>query len=273
VDEQLSKKTYPSAYVAFLDILGFKAFVRCHTHKHLESFILDTFYGTAEHALSNGKYVSVTDGKSESIGPDIRQATVNSLLISDNIWLWTNDDSAESFAKIVKAVRSLLAFSMIDGIALRGAISIGPLTLFLNQWPSQTHSFQHTLFGRAIVDAVQAEEGQAWCGCVITKDAIEYYKNNCSAGQSLIDEGMIVFYPVPINGKEIDNYVIDWVNHPQAGIDTETVKSAFAPPFNSQVQLEPQEWEKIKSKLMNTLKFVKHVKPSADQDSAHAIWP
>ncbi|MGO9586706.1 MAG: hypothetical protein ACLP2Y_10975 [Limisphaerales bacterium] len=131
-------------YVAFLDILGFKKIVLAHSHDHLKS-IYQKFSETIVHGLSNGKYVLFDDGKTECIGPDIRQATVNSLLVSDSILIWTDNNSVGSFDNIVKAVRSLLAFSMIDGIPLRGAISIGPLTSILNQWPTQTHNFQHSL--------------------------------------------------------------------------------------------------------------------------------
>jgi hypothetical protein len=35
---------------------------------------------------------------------------------------------------------------------------------------------------------------------------------------------------------------------------------------------EPAEWEKIKRKLENTLKFVKYVKPSANQEPVRGIW-
>ena len=100
------------------------------------------------------------DGKTESLGPDIRRATVNSLLVSDSILIWTEDCRAESFVNLVLTMRSLLAFSVVDGILLRGAISVGPLTAVLDQWPSQTHNFQHSVFGKAIVDAVEAERKQ-----------------------------------------------------------------------------------------------------------------
>jgi hypothetical protein len=155
-----------------------------------------------------------------------------------------------------------MAFSVVDGILLRGAISLGPLTVVLNQWPSQTHSFQHSLFGKAIVDAVQAEKEQDWAGCVVTRAAVEHYKASFSGGESLIDKKVILQYPVPGKGdKEVTAYVIDWVNHPQAGIDFQTVTGTFA----SSPILNPSEFENIKKKIANTLKFVKYVKPSADQ--------
>ncbi len=262
MSQESSKRTYESAYVAFLDILGFKSIVLDHTHEQLESLYLETLSGTIEHALSDGKYVMVNDGGTECLGPDIRKAAVNSLLVSDSILIWTDDCRAESFVHLVTAVRSLLAFSVIERILLRAAISVGPLTMVLNQWPSQTHSFQHGLFGRAIVDAVEAEREQEWIGCMITHDAIECYKAGCVGKESLIEKKVVVHYPVPMKGgREADGYVIDWVNNSKAGIDFQSVKGAFGPsPRTSR-----DEFEKIKRKLANTLKFVKHVKPSADK--------
>jgi len=109
---------YTDCYVAFLDILGFKKIAIAHSHEHLKS-VYKKFSETIMHGLSDGKYVSFHDGETECIGPDIRQATVNSLLVSDSILIWADDNSAESFENIVKAVRSLLAFSMIDAKPLQ----------------------------------------------------------------------------------------------------------------------------------------------------------
>jgi hypothetical protein len=218
--------------------------------------------GTLEHALSDGKYVLIKNGEAERFGPDIRQATVNSLLVSDSILIWTDDCRPESLANLVIAVRSLMAFSVVAGILLRGAISLGPLTVMLNQWPSQTHSFQHSLFGKSIVDAVESERGQEWTGCMVTSPAIEFYKSTCSGGDVLLDNNVLVPYAVPLAGDmEVVTYVIDWVNHPQVRIDNQTVVGAF----NPHRRPSSIEFERIKTKLTNTLKFVKHVKPSADQ--------
>lgn len=270
MNQDSSTRTYESAYVAFLDILGFKAIVLDRTHEQLEALYLKTLSGTIEHALSDGKYVLVSDGEAESLGPDIRKATVNSLLVSDSILIWTDDCRAESFVSIVTAVRSLLAFSMIDRILLRGAIAVGPLTMVLNQWPSQTHSYQHSLFGRSIVDAVEAEKLQDWVGCMITTNAIECYQAGCAGNDSLIEKKVLLRYRVPMkDGQEVDYHVIDWVNHAQAGIDFQSVTGAFGP----SPRTSPAEFEKIKRKLANTLKFVKHVKPSAEKPPSLGQFP
>ena len=254
-------------YVAFLDILGFKDIVLAHSHEHLKS-TYEGFCEAIRQGLSNEKHVLSDNGETESIAPDIRQATVNSLLVSDSILIWTDDNAAESFSNIVKAVRSLLAFSLNQTILLRGAIAIGPLTTLLTQWPSQTHNIQCSLFGKAVVAAVEAEKKQEWCGCEITETAIECYKKNCSNGESLIKSGLILRYPVPRKNEETNGWVIDWVNHHQVGIDTRTVENAFV--LSLSKNPSPEEREKIKRKLTNTLNFVKHVK--AQKNQAFTSW-
>jgi hypothetical protein len=268
VPSEKFSKDYTDCYVAFLDILGFKRIASVNSHEHLKS-VYRNFSETIFHSLSNGKYVLWSDGKTESLGPDIRRATVNSLLVSDSIVIWTDDNTAAAFCDIVRAVRSLLAFSMIDGIPLRGAISVGALTSVLNQWPTKNHNFQHSLFGKAIVDAAEAEKNQEWSGCEITKDAIASYQCICGEGESIVKSGLILIYPVPRKEGEMETggYVINWANHPQAGIDSNTVTDAFAPPFNPNAveweKFKKDEWPKIERKLKNTLKFFQHVKSSS----------
>lgn len=252
-----SSKDYSNCYVAFLDILGFKTLARVNSHEHLK-VIYQKFRDVIEHGLSNGKYVLFDVGMEKSIGPDIRQAKVNSLIVSDSILIWTDDNSPESFENIVKAVQSLLAFSVIDGIPLRGAIAIGSFTLALSQWPSHAHNFQHSLYGRAIVEAAETERQQKWCGCEISAAAIECYKSIRLNRKSLFQKKVILQYTIP---KEPDTpdavgYVIDWVNHPEVAMNAEAITGAFNPP----VVPEPKEWEKIKIKLENTLKFLDAVK-------------
>lgn len=165
---------------------------------------------------------------------------------------------AESFANIVEGVRSLLAFSIIGRIPLRGAISIAPSTLLSNQWPREFDGFKDSLFAKAFNDAATAEKNQEWCGCEITGAAIECYRKNC--GQFPLEKTRILSYPIPRKEGQSDGYVVDWVNHQQVGIDARIVNKAFAeaivPPNNP----APDEWEEIKRKLANTLEFVKRIR-------------
>jgi hypothetical protein len=260
-------KNYSNCYVASLDILGFKNIALARSHEHLQA-VYQTFSDVIQHGLSNGKYALSESNDTKYIGPDIRQAKVNSLLVSDTILIWPDDNSPQSFGNIVKAVRSLLAYSIMDGIPMRGAISIGSFTSVVNQWPSQTHNVQHSLFGKAIVEADEAEKKQEWSGCEIAEAAITFYKSTCPDEESLIKNKLVLPYAVPRKGEssETPGYAIDWVNHPQAGIDAQTVRSAFSPNKHPDPikwkQFVDNEWKGVLTKLKNTLKFVESVKTS-----------
>lgn len=253
-------------YVAFLDILGFKKISDVHSGEHLKS-LCEKFCGIIEHGLSNGRYVLSRDGDTEYIRPDTSQATINSLLVSDSVLMWTSDDSAKSFDNIIEGVRSLLAFSIIGRIPLRGAISIAPRKLLLEQWPREIHGFKDSLFAKAFDDAAKAEKEQEWCGCEITKAAIECYRKNC--GQAPLGKKSILSYPVPRKEGQSDGYVIDWVNHPQAGIKVQNVTNAFARPINPNAKkwekFKIDEWPRVAIKLTNTIRFVEYVKTSENQ--------
>jgi len=175
--------------------------------------------------------------------------------------MWTDDNSVESFTNIVKTARSLLALSLLRQFPLRGAISIGPLPPGLNQQPPETSCFQQSLIGKAVTEA---EKKQEWSGCEVTEAAIQFYKNNCSAGDSLVEKKEIVFYPIPRKHGDIGGgYAIDWVNHHQLAIDIQIVADAFAPPKDRDAirwaHFKSGEWLKVKIKLCNTLTFVEHM--------------
>ncbi len=213
--------------------------------------------------MSNGRYILSHDGGKECLRPDIQQATVNALLDKgdkDSILIWTDDNSVESFANIVKAARSLLALSLVSGIPLRGAISIGPLPPGLNQRPPQTCDFPQSLIGKALNEA---EKEQEWCGCEVSKAAIEFYKSICDAGESLTDNKDIVFYPIPRKNGDVGGYAVDWVNQHLAGINIQTIQDAFAPPRDRESKnldkFIAEEWPRVKIKLCNTLKFMNFV--------------
>jgi len=256
---KIASNNYKDRYVALLDVLGFKRIASTHTHEHLVS-VYKELYGTIEHGLSNGRYILSHDGGKECLRPDIQQATVNALLESDSIYIWTDDNSVESFANIVKATRSLLALSLVSEIPLRGAISIGPLPPGLNQRPPQTCDFPQSLIGKALIEA---EKEQEWCGCEVSKAAIEFYKSTCNAGESLIDSKDIVFYPIPRKSGDVGGYAVDWVNQHVAGINIQTIQDAFAPPRDRDTKnwdkFKAEEWPRVKIKLCNTLKFMNFV--------------
>lgn len=275
------KSTLPSTYVAFLDVLGFRQLVENNDHAYLEHVYLNTLSGNITHALANEKYVIIHSKGQETLAPDTRKVSVNSLLVSDSIIIWSENDSMQSFADIILIVRNLMAFSAFDGLLLRGAISVGPLTMQMGQEPSQTHNFQHTLFGKALVKARSLEEDQQWSGCAISDDAIKCFMDhsqgkslppdNSLTIESIIGEQLICRYLVPLKSGDKEMFVINWVNHHQATTKTSTILSAF-PAHNKLKATKLSGDNSIQAKINNTLKFVKHVNPLADENEVSTVF-
>lgn len=274
------KRTFDSVYVAFLDVLGFKELVENNSHEYLEHIYLNTLSANVTHALANDKFVIIHSKGQEYLTPDTRKASVNSLLVSDSIIIWTENDSIESFTDMVLTVRNLMAYSFFGGLPLRGAIAIGPLTMQMGQEPSRTHNFQHTLFGKALVAACSLERVQKWSGCAISDAAVNRFEDLCKAklssneiiGIKIMDENLMCRYTVPLESGDKDMFVVNWVNHHQARTNTPALLSAF-PEHNKLKKLQKLSNDpKIEAKIQNTLKFVRHVNPLADKPEASIVF-
>jgi len=116
--------------VAFLDILGFKDLVNNNGHDKLIRVYQNLLLPIVQHSSTFGKYkvIKKEDGQSLAVA-DSSKAVISSLVISDSIVLWTPIASMKSFIDIAIVVRNLLVSGMYSGLPLRGAISIGPLSM------------------------------------------------------------------------------------------------------------------------------------------------
>lgn len=149
-----------SVFVAFLDILGFKDLVERNTHEQLEDIYSQFFtsveenselFGLLSQILKNDKGISTT---------------VQSVIISDSIVLWTTDDTIDNFNMLVMAVRLLIIRSFGEGIPLRGAITRGPLSVSTDK--------SVRIFGKALTRAYTLESQMELSGCIIDDECMEY---------------------------------------------------------------------------------------------------
>ena len=111
-------------FFAFLDILGFKDLVNNNSNKDLIDLYSKIIDGSVENALSKGQ---INIDENGNANPNLDYASVNTLVISDSILLWTNHDHPWDFMDLILVVREVLYNSMKAGIPLRGAIAKGPL--------------------------------------------------------------------------------------------------------------------------------------------------
>src|SRR5689334_9515088 len=238
-----TKQTYQSVFFAFLDILGFKEIVLNTDHGNLEKLYLSTLPVNIDGALAGGRFLILDQNGQKVILPDTQRASVNSLLVSDSIMMWTEDDSMKAFIDIVAAVRRIMFYSLFCGMPLRGAISIGPLTMFVGQSPSAKLIFQHTLVGKPIVDTASAEKVQQWSGCLIKQPAIGRYRQHYVGRPSIpadlatlefvIQKKFLLRYPVPTKQADgsvvgVEQYVVDWVSGQKAPVYVSDINKGFS---------------------------------------------
>lgn len=195
-----------NVYVAFLDVLGFKDLVDNNSHDSLVKKYQALLTGT-EISLSNGAYrLLTTEGKQVAIA-DHEKVTVNSIVVSDSIVLWTNNASRKSFIDIVVAVKNLLVHAIYTGLPLRGGIAIGPLSRISYKLGSPFDNTVQAIVGKGLVDACRIEEEQQWSGCVVSQDAIDEYSRNFEFDSQtsndlpdigyLMNVGLLTEYDVP----------------------------------------------------------------------------
>jgi hypothetical protein len=100
----------------------------------------------------------------------LNKARVNSIVFSDTILFWSNDDSPDSFKGIVDAVSMFFTSTVIGrSWAARSAITYADLTYTSYDIANKNFLInQSGLYGKSIIDGYELEESQEWIGCVVS---------------------------------------------------------------------------------------------------------
>lgn len=267
------------AYVAFLDILGFDSLVRHNRHNALERIYSGAFLEGASLGLTKRRYSICPEDGQCYLTHDWPATPVNSLIVSDSIIIWTKDDLASSFRCIVSVVRGILAHSCFNGLPLRGAIDVGEISWLAGSFESPTISVLQTLFGRGVCNAFDLEKKQEWSGCAVADEAVARFELGIadpiarkSAVADMISRRELCMFEVPFKGGPKSMYVVDWVNHPEVQARSQTVANAFAQHNKLKGLQQDEDDQRVRTKLENTLRFVRHVFPDADKDGLPAVY-
>lgn len=249
MQEKNEEHTSESTYVAFLDILGFKELVTNNTHeelKHIYNVVIEKSLDKVANGLEKG-----------ILDTQIFKADVNFLTVSDSIIIWTDDDSYASFVSIVISVWSAMAEFFIEGIPLRGSITMGPLT---TRSTSRMKNNGGTLssvniFGKSLVNAYKLESEQEWSGCIIDNKCIEKFNDDCNrlgAPLNLIqleDMSVISLYTPPKKKGSIEQqYVVGYPTN-FYDLDISVIRHIFGK-FNKNAD----NWA-VERKVLNTALF------------------
>ncbi|WP_345246697.1 hypothetical protein [Nibrella saemangeumensis] len=261
---------YPSSrqkYIAFVDILGYSQIVEKNSFEDLSRFVGFLIRDVQMYLTSEEAGKSKTRLYLHGFAPDLSEATINNIMLSDTIIFWTVDDSAESFYEIIKSIRNLMFFeSFFTNVALRGVITIGELE-FVNYditHPSLTIN-QSTLYGKAIVEAYHIEKEQEWIGCLVTDKAINRFLKKVPTpdAKDKVFNNFIIQYDVPKKGNQYQNsYVINWPQSYPIKMAKESIWNCFTKHHHIS-----ELADSVYLKYQNTLKFIEYVKSTRTDDT------
>ena len=131
-------------FVAFFDILGFKDMVMKYSHQD----VLSKLNLLKKHTLKLENFQWNTEKtKKANINPKPDQT--KSVTFSDSIIFFSHSGTKEDFVKILVDSHTILKVALNNGIAIKGAISFGEITVdFVNS----------LFFGQPIIDAYLLHE-------------------------------------------------------------------------------------------------------------------
>ena len=251
--------THTKKFIAYLDILGFKDLVQNNTHKRLFELYDKLFTNITTFAIG-GKFNFIEkDGHRKAVY-DSSQIILNSLIISDSIILWTDDNSMKSFIDIVVGVKNILNHHFITGVPLRGAIVEGHIDKINRTFLSNKDNSQITLIGLGLVQAYLKENEQDWSGCIVDKSCIELFlsyveehkdSEDVATLEYLVEKDLLLKYKAPLKSGNIkEEYVINWVKTPQNIIDEIRARKMF-----SEFNKSTDNW-RAENIIRNTIDFI-----------------
>ncbi|MHA1619921.1 MAG: hypothetical protein ACTSVZ_11630 [Promethearchaeota archaeon] len=212
---------------------------------------------------SNLQSINQSNNQS-NISFNIDSSSLNSLIVSDSIFLWTDDQSMGGLLTLIDAVKHIIRTNFLwqFGFPLRGGISMGSVTFQKVDWDSPKINSIATIVGDALVKAAMIEKKQQWAGCIIDDDIINFLQSthpNLNIVEELIQRKAMIQYPAPIK-KEIqgkDYYVVKW---PEIVPNSINSSAFYEIPIRSTFERNgPITDSTILEKLNNSLDFVRFI--------------
>jgi hypothetical protein len=262
IKHQEWKTDQRTRFLGYFDILGFRNLVKNNTDEDLQKLYRENFIQLVNVSASVGLYKTkhyIRDADQMGM-PKYKLANVNSLMISDSIFFWTENDSIESLIEIIIASQLLVGAAFPEGLPLRGCLTHGSVT-FLSSADISTSIINsaNTYFGEAIVNAYEQANTQDWSGCILDDNIINRGKQlsklsspNENVFDTLISDGIITkYYPPLKNGKLESRYVINWTNWDAGNWSEQAIRIGFA-----MHKKKSDDWA-IERKIRNTIEFYK----------------
>lgn len=173
-------------FVCFLDIMGFKDMVMRNSHNEIYRLLEDL--AKDRDTLDN---TSVESYESDSM---------KTVSFSDTIVIFTKTDSKECLELITYAVSWLFAKAIEKGIAIKGAIACGMMSVNISR---------QIFFGQPLIDAYLLQEDVGFYGIVLHNSA---EKKLNEFKKDILGYNHYYNCPVTLKTGKINHFILDWVN-------------------------------------------------------------
>ena len=241
-------------FVAYADVLGYRAIVEQNDPVAL-SKKYDMFLATTEIGASQGRWGIADDGLAYA---DVTTATINMLVVSDSVFLWTDDATAASFTHLVLSVGKMLVTGLATGFPMRAGIAYGDVQVTDVRYTTARLAAR-PIFGAGLVDAVACEEQQQWSGAMVTEAALDAYTTDLlltPEQPSMLHPhgtGHLVRHDVPVKEGTLTQAVaVNWPKFNPSPVTESMIASAFGMHGRSVD-------DRAARKLDNTLAFLRSV--------------
>ncbi len=236
-------------FLAYFDVLGFKEFID-NSKPEIRERLMNNLMRDSQLAMTQDKTVE----HGGVLIPDLSQAKVHCLHVSDSIVFWTDGLSAENFSDIVLCsslflMRCIQMTFPVRGCIVAGEISFSPFTI-KNE---NSHFYNSSLYGKALIDGYLKAESQDWVGCYIDRSAISKVEEKHV--DELIYSNRIVYYPVPFkDGTSSYEYALRTIPRTINNVYFKNLAKSIVEVFERHTNGKPLP-DSVRQKLTNTIKF------------------
>lgn len=243
---------YNEVYITYFDLLGFKEFIKNNSEKHIDIRMRQVFRDIEfSLTLNNIKHSSVDPN---IVIPDLTQAKVNCVNISDTIIYWTEDSNIDSLYNLFLVSFLYNQSCNLYNFPVRGCLTKGSLAHIMGNFKSYNGSLYAVQcpYGKGLVKAHEKAESQEWAGTVIDQEVINDLKNS---QYSKSFETYCLQYNIPCkNTNNISQYAFKLIkeinNNEHLSNLKHSVKSIFSADKKSIDEIS------VKKKIDNTCDFL-----------------
>jgi hypothetical protein len=186
-------------FVTYFDFLGFKNFILNNDSEYIRRRI-NHILRDIELSIGQGVTTKTTYG----FIANIQNSRINCLNISDTVIFWTNDDSYDSFAELLKISFDFNWRVTCYHFPVRGAIVFGDIdviTGYQENYNGGTYNV-NSIYGKGLVNAHLKAENLNLASCVIDNSVVEKIKEFGVVEEIFGDYAMA--HIVPYKNGELD---------------------------------------------------------------------